>query len=122
VGLDYTLGQVESLALREVERVGQLLKTACLRFGRNCSPEQVIKPGPIAVASGQTPARALQGRDQGVADGFRRAEAVSFPKGDELQVRPVPEFLRSMIPTAAYTQPGAFEKSQRGIFWATTSV
>ena len=43
--------------------------------------------------------------------------AVSFPKGDELQVKPVPEFLRTVIPTAAYAQPGAFEKRQRGIFW-----
>jgi len=29
----------------------------------------------------------------------------------------VPEFLRAVIPTAAYSQPGAFERRQRGIFW-----
>jgi uncharacterized protein (DUF885 family) len=52
-----------------------------------------------------------------VARGFRRARAVTFPKGDELQIKPVPDFLRALIPTAAYTSPGAFDKKQRGIFW-----
>ena len=34
-----------------------------------------------------------------------------------LQVKPVPEFLRAVIPTAAYQQPAAFVKAQRGVFW-----
>src|ERR1035437_3704401 len=42
LGLDYTLGQVEALALGEVERVGKLLQAACARFGRNRSAEQII--------------------------------------------------------------------------------
>ena len=37
--------------------------------------------------------------------------------GDELQVRLVPEFMRHLYPTAAYSSPGPFEKRQRGIFW-----
>ena len=52
-----------------------------------------------------------------MAEGFRRARAVSFPEGDVLQVKPVPEFLRPVIPTAAYQQPPAFVKAQRGVFW-----
>ena len=52
-----------------------------------------------------------------MASGFRKAKAVSFPKGDELQVRLVPEFMRHLYPTAAYSSPGPFEKRQRGIFW-----
>jgi uncharacterized protein (DUF885 family) len=42
---------------------------------------------------------------------------VTFPQGEELQVRPVPEYLRALIPTAAYSQPGAFSREQLGIFW-----
>jgi uncharacterized protein (DUF885 family) len=42
---------------------------------------------------------------------------VTFPKGETLEVRPVPEFMRHLFPTAAYSAPGAFEKRQRGIFW-----
>src|SRR5205085_9141250 len=52
-----------------------------------------------------------------VAKAFRTAKAVTFPKHETLQVRPVPEFMRSLFPTAAYSAPGAFEKRQRGIFW-----
>jgi uncharacterized protein (DUF885 family) len=52
-----------------------------------------------------------------VAAGFRSARAVTFPEGDELRLKPVPDFLRALIPTAAYDAPGAFAKKQRGIFW-----
>lgn len=115
LGLDYTIGQVEALALGEVGRVGKLLKAACA--GQRGTPEQIIKR---ARAEWQPPKPLLelyQGETRRIADGFRRARAVSFPVGDELQVKAVPEFLRAVIPTAAYSAPGAFEKRQRGIFW-----
>ena len=117
LGLDYTLGQVEALALGEVERVGKLLKAACARFGRNRSAEQII----AEARSQWRPAKPLlelyQRETQRIAAGFRQARAVSFPQGDVLQVKPVPEFLRAVIPTAAYQQPAAFAKAQRGVFW-----
>jgi uncharacterized protein (DUF885 family) len=117
VGLDYTLGQVEALALSEVQRIGSLLKTACARFGRNRSAEQVIEEARAQWRPAKPLLELYQGETKRVAQGFRSARAVSFPNGDELQVKPVPEFLRAVIPTAAYSQPGAFEKRQRGIFW-----
>jgi uncharacterized protein (DUF885 family) len=52
-----------------------------------------------------------------VARAFRASKAVPFPEGDELRVKPVPDFLQSLIPTAAYDLPGAFAKKQVGIFW-----
>jgi uncharacterized protein (DUF885 family) len=117
LGLDYTLGQVEALALGEVERVGRLLKAACARFGRNRTADQII----ASARSGWRPGKPLlelyQRETQRIAEGFRRARAVSFPVGDVLQVKPVPEFLRAVIPTAAYQQPPAFVKPQRGVFW-----
>jgi uncharacterized protein (DUF885 family) len=117
LGLDYTLGQVESLALAEVGRIGRLLKAACARFGRNRSPDQIIAEARSQWRPGQPLLELYRQQTQRIAGGFRRARAVSFPQGDELQVKPVPEFLRSVIPTAAYTQPGAFLQRQRGIFW-----
>ena len=117
LGLDYTLGQVEALALGEVERVGSLLQAACARFGRNRSAEQII----AEARSQWRPAKPLlelyQRETQRIAQGFRRACAVSFPEGDVLQLKPVPDFLRAVIPTAAYQPPGAFTKAQRGVFW-----
>ena len=110
-------GQVEALALGEVERVGKLLKAACARFGRNRSAEQIIAEARSRWRPGKPLLELYQRETQRIAAGFRRARAVSFPEGDVLQVKPVPEFLRAVIPTAAYQQPAAFAKAQRGVFW-----
>ncbi len=117
LGLDYTLGQVEALALGEVERVGKLLKVACARFGRNRSADQIIAEARASWRPGRPLLVLYQSETRRIAAGFRRAHAVSFPRGDVLQVKPVPEFLRAVIPTAAYLQPPAFAKAQRGVFW-----
>jgi uncharacterized protein (DUF885 family) len=117
LGLDYTLGQVEALALGKVERVGQRLKAACARFGRNRSAEQIIAEARSRWHPGKPLLELYQQETQRMARGFRQARAVSFPEGDMLQVKPVPEFLRAVIPTAAYQQPAAFARAQRGVFW-----
>ena len=117
LGLDYTLGEVETLALSEVERIGSLLRATCARLGHRGSAEEFI----AARRARWKPDRPLQelyeAETRRVAASFRAARAVSFPRGDELQVRPVPGFLSAVIPTAAYRQPGAFERRQLGIFW-----
>ena len=117
LGLDYTLGQVEALALREVERVGGLLKIACARFGRSRSADQIIAEARSKWRPDKPLLELYQQEARRMAEGFRRAGAVSFPEGDVLEVKPVPEFLRAVIPTAAYQAPPAFTKSQRGVFW-----
>ncbi len=117
LGLDYTLGQVEALALGEIERVRHLLRQACARFGRQRSPEEIIAEARSDWRPAQPLLELYQHETGRIAQGFRRARAVSFPPGEELRVKPVPDFLRAVIPTAAYTQPGAFLRRQRGIFW-----
>jgi uncharacterized protein (DUF885 family) len=117
LGLDYTLGQVETLALGEVERIGGLLQAACARFGRHRSADQIIAEARASWRPAKPLLELYQQETQRMAKGFRRAGAVSFPEGEVLQVKPVPEFLRSVIPTAAYLPPPAFVKAQRGVFW-----
>jgi uncharacterized protein (DUF885 family) len=115
LGLDYTVGQIEALAMGEVERVHKLLAAAC--SGHRGSPEQVIARARAEWRPSKPLLELYQAETQRVAEAFRRAKAVTFPKGDELQVKAVPEFLRPVIPMAAYNPPGAFEKRQRGVFW-----
>jgi uncharacterized protein (DUF885 family) len=117
LGLDYTLGQVEALALGEVERVGALLRAACGRLGRSRSAEQIMAEARATWRPAKPLLELYQRETQRIAAGFRQARAVSFPVGDVLQVKAVPEFLRSVIPTAAYQPPPAFVKAQRGVFW-----
>ena len=117
LGLDYSLGEIESLALSEIDRVGALLYQTCKKFGRGKSTDEIINrarknwnPGPDLLG-------VYRKETNHVASAFRAAKAVTFPKGESLEVRPVPEFMRHLFPTAAYSQPGPFEKRQRGIFW-----
>ena len=52
-----------------------------------------------------------------VRDAFKNAGLVTFPQGESLAVKPVPDFLRHHFPTAAYSSPGCFDSEQLGIFW-----
>jgi uncharacterized protein (DUF885 family) len=117
LGLDYTLGQVETLALGEVQRIGEMLRKATARFGRNQSAEEVLAKGRREWKPRKPLLELYRDETGRIAKAFKNARAVTFPEGDELQVKPVPEFLRMVIPTAAYTQPPAFKKRQRGVFW-----
>jgi uncharacterized protein (DUF885 family) len=117
LGLDYTLGQIEALAAGEIERVGRLLAEACKRFGRGRTADEIIAEARAEWRPAKPLLELYRAETGRIAEAFRRAGAVTFPQGDELQVRPVPEFLRSVIPTAAYSQPGAFARRQLGIFW-----
>ena len=103
LGLDYTLGQVEAVALGEVNRVTKLLRETAGRLGRKDSPDKLIAEWRSQWRPQKPLLELYQEETRRVAENFRKAKAVSFPKGDELQIKPVPEFLRQLIPTAAYT-------------------
>jgi len=117
LGLDYTLGEVESLALSEIVRIHHLLGEACARFGKSGKPQRIIEEARYAWDPGDDLIGLYRRETTRVAKAFCAARAVSFPKQESLEVRPVPEFMRHLFPTAAYSSPGAFEKRQRGIFW-----
>ena len=117
LGLDYTLGQIEALALSEVARVGHLLKESCARFGRHRSAEAIIAEARSQWRPGKPLLEVYRKETTRIAQAFRATRAVTFPRGERLEVRPVPDFMRPLFPTAAYSSPGAFEKRQRGIFW-----
>jgi uncharacterized protein (DUF885 family) len=117
LGLDYTLGQIESLALAEVERIGRLLQEACARFGRKHRAHEVIAEARAAWNPPDDLLGLYRAETRRLVGALRERKIVSFPPGETLEVKPVPEFMRPLLPTAAYTQPGAFARKQRGIFW-----
>lgn len=117
LGLNYTLGEIESLALKEVDRVGDLLRKACARHGRGKSADAIIGQARSSWNPGEDLLGLYRAETDRIASGFKAAQAVTFPKGDQLVVRLVPEFMRHLFPTAAYSSPGPFEKKQKGAFW-----
>ncbi len=46
-------------------------------------------------------------------------EIVNIPEKEELVIEETPEYMRTLIPYAAYLQPGPFDSSQVGRFWVT---
>ncbi len=50
---------------------------------------------------------------------LRERGLVGFPADESLQVTPTPEYLRPLIPYAAYLPPAPFEADQRGLFLVT---
>ena len=117
LGLDYTLEEIETLAVSEAGRIGKLLEVACGRFGGTKSADDIIRQARSEWDPGENLLGHYQRETERVADAFRNAKAVTFPRNETLEVRPVPEFMRHLYPTAAYSSPGPFSKKQRGIFW-----
>ena len=103
--------------MAEADRIGGLLQKACAKHGKGKSAEAIIEKARAEWNPDGELLEVYRAETNRVAKGFKAAKAVTFPKGDELQVRLVPEFMRHLYPTAAYSSPGPFEKRQRGIFW-----
>jgi uncharacterized protein (DUF885 family) len=49
-------------------------------------------------------------------------EIATIPDGERIFVRPTPEYLRQVIPFAAYFEPSKFDKNPSGIYIVTPSV
>jgi uncharacterized protein (DUF885 family) len=70
---------------------------------------------------------------EGALDGYREAmlrarahliehDLVSVPDDERIDVIATPEYLRNVIPFAAYFDPGAFDKDPKGIYIVTPAV
>jgi uncharacterized protein (DUF885 family) len=94
------------------------LKIEARKFHPRKSPAEILHEASLAWDHG---AKDLLGAYRKtmrqVRAAFRQAGAVSFPAGESLQVKLVPDFMVHQFPTAAYSSPGALEKDQTGIFW-----
>src|SRR5664280_1872190 len=49
-------------------------------------------------------------------------DLATLPPGERISVIPTPEYLRTVIPFAAYFEPGKFDKNPSGIYIVTPSV
>jgi len=117
--LGWDLGAREALALGHtlVVRIEAEMALEARKFGRG-KPRAVLD----RAASQWTPERPslfeeYEFETRRVREAFRKANLVSLPRGERLLVKLVPEFLRHQFPTAAYTQPGCYDRDQTGIFW-----
>ena len=117
--LGWDLGAREAQALGHtlVKRIEAEMVIEARKLGRG-KPRDILE----RASSQWTPKRPslfeeYEFETRRVREAFRKANVVSLPKGERLLVKLVPEFLRHQFPTAAYSQPGCYDRDQTGIFW-----
>lgn len=115
--LPYSIPEIEALSAHLVAGLEHALAVEARKFGRK-NASRVLDE---AAAAWKPRAGTLIEEYQRVTFEtralFERAKVVTFPQREECRIRSVPAFLRHHFPTAAYSQPGPFDKDQTGIFW-----
>ena len=117
LGWDLGAREAQALGYTLVGRIEAEMAVEARKLGPG-KPRAILE----RAASQWTPARQslfeeYEFETRRVREAFRKANVVSLPAGERLLVKLVPEFLRHQFPTAAYTQPGCYDRDQTGIFW-----
>lgn len=118
LGWDLTAEEAQTLGRTLVERLQHEMSVEARKLGGGKKPREILEHH----AADWTPERGTLFKEyefqtRRVASDFRKANLMSFPKGEQLVLKPVPEFLRHHFPTAAYSSPGCYDRDQTGIFW-----
>ncbi len=116
-GLPYSAPEVHALGANLVARLTAELNTEAKRFGKKKTSAILEEAATRWTPSAGSLLEEYQRVTGEVRGRFEKAGLVTFPKGERCRVMLVPPFLRHQFPTAAYHQPGAFDKDQTGIFW-----
>ncbi|MDB6172591.1 MAG: hypothetical protein JWL59_1902 [Chthoniobacteraceae bacterium] len=116
-GLPYSLPEIRALGADLAAKLTIEIAAEARKFGRK-KVGQILEEA----AARWTPAHGSLIEEyrrvtSEVRQQFEQAKVVTFPKNETCRVTLVPPFLRHHFPTAAYSQPGAFDKDQTGIFW-----
>ena len=117
--LGWDLGAREAQALGHtlVARIEAEMAVEARKLGRG-KPREILERAAAAWKLAQPSLfQEYEFETRRVREAFRKANVVSLPKGERLLVKLVPEFLRHQFPTAAYSQPGCYDRDQTGIFW-----
>ncbi|HLX64667.1 MAG TPA: DUF885 domain-containing protein [Planctomycetota bacterium] len=117
LGWDLTAAEAEAAGHALAKRIQAEMNDEAKRFDSKKNAKEILED---AAAQWQ-PAGALidvyEAQTRHVADACKAADIVSFPRGERLLVKPVPDFMKHHFPTAAYSSPGAYDSDQTGIFW-----
>ncbi len=117
LGFALSLPEAEAMGYALIEKLEAELKAEAKKFGRGKKVSSILEEA----AARWEPAGSLMDEYKRVTaemkTRFQRAGFVTFPSKEKCRVMPVPKYLRHQFPTAAYLQPGPFDKDQTGIFW-----
>ena len=117
LGLPYSLPEAEALGHKLIARFREELKREAEKFGRKSAHEIIAEAAAKWTPSSDGLLAEYQRTTDEMEARFAEADLLTLPASERLNVMPVPDFLRHHFPTAAYQQPGPYEKNQTGIFW-----
>lgn len=118
LGLNLTAAEAESAALGLIENLKRELAAEAKKFHPRKSANEILEEAAHQwKPDGKDLLEAYKKTSDLMRERFIRAGAMTFPKGDRLLVKPVPDFMAHQFPTAAYSSPGALDPDQTGIFW-----
>jgi len=118
MGWDLTVSEAEAMGKTLAARIGAEMEIEAKKFSPKKGAHEIL----AEAAENWKPERGdllseYQYQTQRVRDAFKEHDLVTFPPGERLEVKPVPDFMRQHFPTAAYSSPGAYDADQLGIFW-----
>jgi hypothetical protein len=118
LGMNLAPREAVALARDEASRLNLLLRDEARKFHRRKSPSEILEEASKDwEPQGENLLDAYQRMTGNIRKRFQDEGWVTFPRGDRLLVKPVPEFMREQFPTAAYSMPGPLDPDQAGIFW-----
>ncbi len=118
LGLNWTAREAVSSAHGLADKLKRELQIEARRFHSRKRPHEILEEAAHQWRfDGKDLLDAYQIQMATMKARFQEAGAMTFPEGDRLLVKPVPDFLAHQIPTAAYHSPGALSKDQTGVFW-----
>jgi len=117
MGTDASARELWNEGRRLVERTTHELNAEARKFGRRPAHEILEKLRNEWRPSAGDLLTEYRNVTAQIKKQLSSAGIVSLPRGEKLNVIPVPNFLREQFPTAAYSSPGAFDSDQTGIFW-----
>jgi uncharacterized protein (DUF885 family) len=117
MGLDATAAELLAEGHRLVASVSAELKNEAGKFGRRPAHETIDRLRNEWQPSAGDLLTEYRNVTAQIKQQLGSAGLVSLPRGENLKVIPVPDFLREQFPTAAYSAPGPFDVDQTGIFW-----
>jgi hypothetical protein len=116
-GLPYSLPEIRALGENLVAQLEAELQVEARKHGRKKAATLIEEAAEKWQPSSGSLLEEYQRVTAEMRVRFESAGLVTFPKGERCRVMPVPAFLRHQFPTAAYHQPGCYDRDQTGIFW-----
>ncbi len=116
MGFDQSVAEIEANGWELIAQLKSELKAEAKRCGHK-DARAAIDQAAARWAPDRPLIEAYRATTSEMLERLRKLDIVTLPKGESLEVLPVPDFLRHHFPTAAYNQPPAFSRRQVGIFW-----